>query len=51
MLEVQPVMGPEELRKAEVDAVKQWRYEPTLLNGEEVQVDTTITIAFSLGAK
>jgi TonB family protein len=39
MLEVQPVMGPEELRKAAVDAVKQWRYEPTLLNGEAVQVD------------
>jgi outer membrane biosynthesis protein TonB len=33
------------------DAVKQWRYEPKLLNGEPVQVDTTISVVFTLGKK
>jgi TonB family protein len=37
-----------ELAKAAIDAVKQWRYEPTLLNGEPVEVATTITMHFKL---
>jgi TonB family protein len=32
------------------DAVKQWRYQPTLLNGEPIEVMTTITIDFKLQA-
>ena len=31
-----------------MDAVKQWRYQPTQLNGEPVEVDTTIDVIFSL---
>jgi Gram-negative bacterial TonB protein C-terminal len=31
-----------------VDAVKQWRYQPTLLNGKAVEVDTRVVITFSL---
>jgi protein TonB len=31
-----------------LDAVKQWRYEPTLLNGEPIDVITTITVNFRL---
>jgi protein TonB len=31
-----------------LDALKQWRYEPTLLNGEPVDVITTITVNFKL---
>jgi len=30
------------------DAVRQWRYQPTLLNGEPVEVDTEIDVIFSL---
>jgi TonB family protein len=37
-----------ELAKAAIEAVKQWRYEPTLLNGEPVEVATTITVHFKL---
>jgi TonB family protein len=37
-----------ELAKAAIDAVKQWRYEPTLLNGEPVEVASTITVLFKL---
>jgi protein TonB len=31
-----------------IDAVKQWRYKPYLLNGEPVPVETTITVNFTL---
>jgi TonB family protein len=40
--------GPSELVEAAMDAVKQWVYQPTLLNGNPVQVETTITINFTL---
>jgi TonB family protein len=36
------------LVSAAVDAVSQWLYQPTLLNGEPVEVITTITVAFRL---
>ena len=36
------------LVKAALDAVKQWRYRPTLLNGEPVEVLTTIEVNFAL---
>ncbi len=36
------------LQKAAVEAVKQWRYEPTLLNGEPIEVVTTVTVNFRL---
>jgi protein TonB len=34
--------------RAALDAVRQWRYRPTMLNGEPVEVDTTITVIFEL---
>lgn len=36
------------LVKAALDAVRQWRYRPTMLNGEPVEVETSITIIFRL---
>lgn len=36
------------LNQAALDAVKQWRYRPYILNGEPVEVDTTITVNFTL---
>lgn len=36
------------LVQAALDAVRQWRYQPTLLNGEPVDVDTEIDVIFSL---
>ena len=35
---------------AALDAVKQWLYKPTLLNGDAVEVDTTITVTFIMGS-
>ena len=43
------VRGHPLLVKAAVDAVRQWRYQPTLLNGEPVEVLTDITVSFKLG--
>jgi protein TonB len=37
------------LVKAALDAVRQWRYRPTLLSGEPVEVETYITVHFVLG--
>ncbi len=34
------------LAAAAMDAVKQWRYRPFLLNGQPVEVETTITVNF-----
>ena len=42
------VSGHPLLVQAALDAVKQWRYQPTLLNGEPVEVDTEIDVIFSL---
>jgi protein TonB len=36
------------LVKAALDAVKQWRYQPTLLNGDPVEVVTEIDVNFTL---
>jgi len=40
--------GPPLLVRAAVDAVRQWLYEPTLLNGDPVEVIQPITVRFSL---
>jgi protein TonB len=42
------VSGDPLLVTAAMDAVKQWRYTPTLLNGRAVEVDTTITVTFTM---
>jgi protein TonB len=40
--------GPPLLVKAAQDAVSQWQYKPTLLNGEPTEVITTIDVIFTL---
>jgi protein TonB len=47
--ELQYVSGPPLLMKSAMDAVKEWRYKPTMLNGDPVEVDTTIDVVFTLG--
>ena len=36
------------LVQSAMDAVRQWKYQPMLLNGEPVEVDTTIDVIYSL---
>src|SRR5664279_2681481 len=40
--------GPPMLIKAAMDAVKQWRYKPYLVDGQPVTVQTTINVSFQL---
>jgi periplasmic protein TonB len=47
--QLEVVSGHPLLVQAALDAVKQWRYKPTLLNGDPVEVDTTITVTFTMG--
>jgi len=42
--------GPELLAAPAMDAVRQWTYKPTKLNGVPVEVDTCVDIIFSLGS-
>ena len=43
-----PALGQPLLDQAALDAVKQWRYTPTLLNGQPVEVIMTVTVKFTL---
>jgi len=47
--QLEVVSGHPLLVQSALDAVKQWRYKPTLLNGDPVEVDTTITVTFTMG--
>jgi protein TonB len=45
---LQMVSGHPLLVQAATEAVRQWVYQPTLLNGEPVEVITTIDVNFTL---
>ena len=42
------VSGSVLLKEAAITAVKQWRYRPTILNGEPVPIQGTVTVNFIL---
>ena len=42
------VSGPQELQASAVAAVAQWIYKPYLLNGQPIEVETTITVNYKL---
>ena len=46
--EIHSLGGPALLIQAAMDAVKQWVYTPTLLNGEPVGVETTVDVTYSM---
>ncbi len=62
LVQMQGIIGPEgnfislrvvksndkDLSSAALEAVKQWRYQPTLLNGEPIEVQTEIQVEFKL---
>jgi protein TonB len=50
IVELQVISGHPLLVQAALDAVRQWRYQPTLLNGEPVEVVTTIDVVFTLSS-
>ena len=42
------INGPQVLQQAAIDAVKTWRYKPYMLNGQAVEVETTVNVIFKL---
>lgn len=46
--QVKIVSGPKSLSVAAADAVRWWRYEPYLVNGQPAMVETTIEVNFVL---
>jgi len=48
---VQPLSGPPALISAAVDAVRQWRYKPATLDGQPVEAQEDIAIAFRLSPR
>ena len=45
---LQVLDGDPLLVKSAMDAVSQWRYQPTKLNGQPVEVETIITVVYTL---
>jgi TonB family protein len=45
---VKIISGEAQLAHAAVDAVKQWKYKPYLLNGSPVEIQTQVTVNFTL---
>ena len=48
--ELEAISGHPMLIQPAMDAVKQWRYRPYLLNGEAVEVETNITVTFQIAS-
>jgi protein TonB len=47
--DVKVLGGPILLQAAAADAVRQWRYRPTYLNGVAIPIVMTVTVRFTLG--
>jgi TonB family protein len=48
---IQAISGHPMLIPAAIEAVKQWKYRPYLLNGDPVEVETSVTVTFTLSDK
>ena len=50
VVQLEVVSGHPLLVQAALDAVRQWRYQATTLNGDPVEVDTIIEVVFTLSS-
>jgi periplasmic protein TonB len=46
--QIEVLSGPSILAKAAMDAVRQWKYDPTYIKGEAVKVVTRVDVSFRL---
>lgn len=46
---LQVISGDPGFYQSALDAVRQWRYKPTILNGQAVEVETVITVIYNIG--
>ena len=45
---LQVVSGDPMFLNSAIEAVRQWRYRPTILNGQPVEIDTYITVVYTM---
>lgn len=50
VVQLEIISGHPLLQQSALQAVSQWRYKPTLLNGEPVEVVTTVDVVFTLSS-
>jgi protein TonB len=46
VIRVRALNGPDVLARAAADALRWWKFEPYLINGEAATVETTVAIEF-----
>jgi len=49
--DIEPISGPPLLERVAEEAVAQWRYAPTIVDGDAVEVVTTVSVEFHLSQK
>jgi TonB family protein len=49
ILNLKVLSGPSQLQQSSLDAVRQWTYKPYLLNGDPIEVKSTVNVVYSLG--
>jgi protein TonB len=45
---LQVISGDPMFLNSAIEAVQQWRYRPTILNGQPVEIDTYITVVYTM---
>jgi len=48
VVDLEVIEGPIELVVSAVNAVRQWKYRPYVLKGEPIEVDTQLTVNYTL---
>ena len=48
VIDVKLISGQPALAQPAIDAVKQWKYKPYLLNGEPIEMETQVLVNFTL---
>jgi protein TonB len=48
VLQAEVISGHPVFARAALEAVRKWEYKPVLLNGQAVEVDSTVDVVFSL---
>jgi protein TonB len=45
------ISGPTALQQSAVEAVRTWKYKPSLLDGQPVEANTTVVVKFNLNSR
>lgn len=48
VVHMQVISGPTMLRQAALDALRQWKYAPSTLNGQPISIEMLVTVKFQI---